>query len=69
MSKNRLKELRNNQSKTLKEISEKTGISDVNLSRYENNKIEPKLATWEELAKFYGVTPAYLVGWSDEKQN
>lgn len=67
MSKNRLKKMRKKQSKTLKEISEKTGISDVNLSRYENNKIEQKLETWGKLAKFYGVTPAYLVGWSDEQ--
>ncbi|GAO99861.1 helix-turn-helix domain-containing protein [Fructobacillus ficulneus] len=65
MSKNRLKEMRKKQSKTLKEISEKTGISDVNLSRYENNKIEPKKSTWEKLAKFYGVRPAYLIGWED----
>lgn len=41
-------------------------ISDATISNYENGKTEPKLATWVALAKFFNVTPQYLVGWTDE---
>ncbi|CAK1246126.1 helix-turn-helix transcriptional regulator [Fructobacillus cardui] len=65
MSKNRLKELRKEKKLSLVSIEKQTGIKRSTFSDYENGKTEPKLATWEKLAKFYGVTPAYLVGWED----
>ncbi|CAK1227610.1 Transcriptional regulator [Fructobacillus tropaeoli] len=67
MSKNRLKGLRKEKGYTLNEIAQYTGITRSTCNDYENGKTEPKLATWEKLAKFYGVEPAYLVGWNDER--
>ncbi|NLS38664.1 helix-turn-helix domain-containing protein [Fructobacillus tropaeoli] len=65
MNKNRLKEMRKSRGLTLAEIPNATGISRSTYSNYENSTTEPKLETWEKMAKFYGVTPAYLVGWED----
>ncbi|CAK1226944.1 Transcriptional regulator [Fructobacillus cardui] len=65
MSKNRLKELRKEKGYTLNDIAQAIGIKRGTFNNYENGKTEPKLETWEKLAKFYGVTPAYLVGWED----
>lgn len=66
MSGNRLRVLRLDQGLKLMDVSEKTGINSDTLSKYERGEREPKLATWEALAKFFNVTPQYLVGWSDE---
>ncbi|MCT4390393.1 helix-turn-helix domain-containing protein [Leuconostoc falkenbergense] len=63
---NRLKELRLQRGLTLKDMELGTGISDVNLSRYERGTVQPKLETWELLADYFKVTPQYLVGWVDE---
>lgn len=63
---NRLKELRLERGLTLKYVELDTGISDVNLSRYERGIQQPKLETWEKLAQYFNVTPQYLVGWVDE---
>lgn len=65
--KNRLKELRKENGLTLDQISERTGIKRASYNNYENNKTEPKLATWEHLADALDVSPAYLVGWEDKK--
>lgn len=74
MSKNKLKELRQEKGLSMTSLATELvnngyfkNISDATISNYENGKREPNLANWEKLAKFYGVTPAYLVGWSDEK--
>ncbi|USS92002.1 helix-turn-helix domain-containing protein [Fructobacillus americanaquae] len=40
-------------------------IGSANISQYKNDNREPKLETLEKLAKFYGVTPAYLAGWEE----
>ncbi|WP_288846648.1 helix-turn-helix transcriptional regulator [uncultured Fructobacillus sp.] len=69
MNKNRLNELRKSRGLKLSEMPKAIGIKRQTYTNYEYGRREPSLATWEKLAKFYGVTPAYLVGWSDEKQN
>jgi transcriptional regulator with XRE-family HTH domain len=66
MNKNRLRILRLYEGLTLDDIAKETKISRGTLNNYENSKTEPKLSTWEALAKFFNVTPQYLVGWSDE---
>lgn len=75
MSKNRLAQLRNEKGLSMVQLSlilRKTDgfsktIGSATVSNWENGMREPKIKTWENLAKFYGVTPAYLVGWEDEK--
>lgn len=62
---NRLRELREEHGYTLDDIEEKTGINRGTYNNYESGKTEPKLETWEKLAEYFGVTPQYLVGWSD----
>ncbi|MDD9138349.1 helix-turn-helix transcriptional regulator [Fructobacillus sp. CRL 2054] len=66
MNGNRLRILRIDDGLKLIDVSEKTGIPSNTLSNYERGKREPKLVTWEALAKFFNVTPQYLVGWTDE---
>lgn len=46
----------------------KIQFSDAAISYYEDEKCEPKLATWELLADYFNVDPEYLVGWSDIKR-
>ena len=64
---NRLKKLRKENGMTLDKLSEGTGISRATLNRYENGDSEPKQATWQQLADFFGVTLSYMLGLSDQK--
>lgn len=60
--KNRIKELRQKQNLTLKELSSRTGISDVNLSRYERGSVQPREKMWKKLADYFDVSIGYLQG-------
>lgn len=59
---NRLKEIRNENSLTLMDLSEKLNIPKSTLSRYENGTSEPKQETWEQIADFFDVSVGYLMG-------
>ena len=65
---NRLKELRQKNNLTLKELGQKVGMANNTLSQYETGKREPKLETWQALANFFDVTVPYLQG-IDDKPN
>lgn len=62
----KLKTLRENKKLTLDEVAEKVGTTRQTLFKYENGIVtnipSNKL---EDLAGFYGVSPAYLMGWDD----
>lgn len=60
--KNRIKELRRKNHLTLKEVSQKVGMANNTLSRYETGKREPKLETWQKLADYFNVSVPYLQG-------
>lgn len=65
--KNRIKELRQKNSLTLKELSQQlknTGfnISPDSLAKYERGDRNPKIEKWQELADFFGVSVPYLQG-------
>ncbi len=60
--KNRIKELRQKNNLTLKELGQKVGMANNTLSQYETGKCEPKLETWKKLADFFDVPIAYLQG-------
>ncbi|WP_323075239.1 helix-turn-helix domain-containing protein [Limosilactobacillus reuteri] len=68
---NRIKELRKQNKLTLKQLSEKSGISVSSLSAYEKEEGEkgyrsPKFDKWIKLANFFGVSVSYLMGEDSE---
>ncbi|CAK1238888.1 Transcriptional regulator [Fructobacillus cardui] len=65
---NRLKELRKEKKLSLVSIEKQTGIKRSTFSDYENGKTEPKLATWQKLADFFGVDIGYLQGFSSVRR-
>lgn len=66
---NRIRELRNKQSLTLKELGEKVGLAPNTISQYETGDREPKLKTWQKLADYFDVTVPYIQGVSDVKKD
>ena len=63
---NRLRELRFERGLRQVDLAKKIGISASYISNIECKRAEPNLEVWEELARFFHVTPQYLVGWTDE---
>lgn len=65
---NRLRSKRLDSKLSLQEVADKIGVTKVTVSRYETLDItnipSDKI---EGMAKLYGVSPAYLMGWEDEK--
>lgn len=52
------------------ELAEILGKNRATVYRYESNEIEKPLTTvLEPLAKALKTTPAYLMGWEDEKKD
>ena len=68
--KDKLKEKRIENGLTLEEAAKKLGVSKPTLHRYESGVISnipsDKI---EGFAEIYKTTPAYLMGWEDEKGN
>ncbi|WP_049524368.1 helix-turn-helix domain-containing protein [Streptococcus pseudopneumoniae] len=62
---NRLEKLMEDHGVTLKEVSENTGIPITTLSGYKKNQRTPKKNNAEILAKYFGVSVAYLMGLDD----
>ncbi|MDE6293680.1 MAG: helix-turn-helix domain-containing protein [Clostridiales bacterium] len=48
--------------KTLLQVEHDTGISNANLSRWENGKVIPRLDFCVILADYYGITLDELIG-------
>ena len=57
-----LKERRIENGKTLLQIEKETGISNQNLSRWENGKVLPNIDFCVQLADYYGISLDELVG-------
>lgn len=53
---NKLKELRLSENLTQEQLSEKIGVSRVNYTRYETDKVRPDYETLIKLADFYDVS-------------
>lgn len=58
---NRLKNLRNKNDLTQKNVASKLGLNNKTLSGYENDVSTPDADTLAVLAKFYGVSVNYLI--------
>ena len=62
---NRLKELRKEKKLSQKEIAKEMSISEKTLSRWENGESQIKPEKAQQLAKYFGVSVGYLLGYSD----
>ncbi|MCK8627648.1 helix-turn-helix domain-containing protein [Fructobacillus cardui] len=63
MKNNRIRELREKKKLTLKELAKNIGVSFTTLSKYENGVVTTgKIATWQKLADFFGVSVGHLQG-------
>lgn len=67
---NRIKELRQKNNLTLKQLGQKLNMLDSTLSQYENEKRKPKKEeTWQKIADYFEVSVPYLKGLTlDAKQ-
>ena len=62
----RLKALRKEKDLTLEDVARSLDISRANISKYENGDITNIPSDRiEQLARFYSVSPAYLMGWEE----
>ena len=57
-----LKYQRLKRNKTLKKVEADTGISNANLSRWENGKVLPSIDFCVILADYYGISLDELIG-------
>ena len=62
----RMKNLRLEKNITLEKMAEDLNTTKSTLSRYENNKREPKMHLLEKLADYFEVSVDYLLGRSEE---
>ena len=62
----RLKELREDLSLTVPQMSKETGVSINTIHLYERGGI-PSIKQIEMIAKTYDVNPAWLLGWVDDE--
>lgn len=65
ISMNRVKELRKKNGLTMQKIKDETGIGKSTISSYESGRITPKHDKAQKLAEYFGVSEAYLLGYSD----
>ena len=65
---NKVKELRKQVNKTMKELSSETGIGLSTISNYDNGYSNPKKDNAKILADYFGVSVPYLLG-LDENPN
>ena len=64
----RLRELREENEYTQKDIADKIGLTKSAYGYYERGKIVPDAQTLVQLSKIFDVTTDYLLGLSDDKK-
>ncbi|MFW6312168.1 MAG: helix-turn-helix domain-containing protein [Nanoarchaeota archaeon] len=62
----RLKNLRKENNITLKQLADDLNTTKSTLSRYENNKREPKAYLIKKIANYFNVSVDYLLGITEE---
>lgn len=58
----RLKDLRFEKGLSIRQLEKQVGISNAELCRFENAKVDAKAYQIVKLAKYFGVTTDYLLG-------
>lgn len=66
---NRIKDLREDNDITQKELAEKLNIAKSTLSGYENETSEPSFAILFKIADFFNVSIDYILGRTNDKAN
>ena len=64
---NRINEVLKAQGKTYEDMASLTGLSDYAIGNIAHGRDDVPLGAWLSLARALHVSPAYLVGLSDEK--
>ena len=62
----RIKELREEHRLTQKELAEKIGVAQSNISRWEKEEMEPAAGFVVKLADYFEVSADYLLGRTDD---
>lgn len=68
MLQDKLKKHRNEIGLSQKDISEQLGITQQSYSNWEAGKSQPSPKNLKKIAKIFGVSPSYLLGWEDESK-
>lgn len=63
----RIKEKRKSKGYTLEQLADEIGITKSTVLKYENGSIAIPSDKIEKIAKSLNVSPAYLMGWNEEK--
>ncbi|MBL4934068.1 helix-turn-helix domain-containing protein [Clostridium paridis] len=65
----KIKQKREELGLTLQEVGEYLGVSKATVQRYESGEIKNlKLDSIEKLAEILKVSPAYLMGWEEQRK-
>ena len=64
---NRIDKVLNEQDKKYADLVPLTGLSDYGIKEMAKGGSDETLGAWLSVARALNVSPAYLVGWSDEK--
>lgn len=66
----RLKNLRLSRKMTMEQVADAMSTTKQNIYKYEHGKIENMpLSRIEDYARLFHVTPAYIMGWEEDKQS
>lgn len=63
--KNRIKELRQENNLTLRQLGEKLDMKNSTLSQYETGKRHPRFEVWQKIADYFDVSVPYLQGYAE----
>lgn len=64
---NRIDKVLKEQGKTYKDLVPLTGLSEYGIGQMAKDGDDETFGAWFSIARALDVSPAYLVGWSDEK--
>lgn len=66
---NRIDKVLKEQGKKYADLVPLTGLSDYGIKEMAQGSSDETLGAWFSVARALHVSPAYLVGWSDKKNN
>lgn len=64
---NNINSLRKEKNMSMKELAKAIGVTEATISRWENEKTNPRMGQVQKIADYFGVTISYLLGYSNNK--